>query len=862
MADYLRKANRRLETRTVKYKLLRSFALAILLSLLVSFDFVLYMHSGSVFLAEGGINIPVLTNIAYIFAVCSLLMFITFLFPVIQFGVFSIVCALLAIGFMTQFLQIDRSEYLVFLLSSVWDSSTYLEGISHWVVAGLTFIITYYLLTVLSVKSLARISIFLCLVIVLFFGVDFMSGKAPEQISEVYQSTESNFAPQKKKTVFLFLPHAAPYGAISAESRNKIDKRELLQQVELGFLVKNGFKVYSNAYITGDSDEINMVELLNILDNKIYREHLLSNISLDSLWKFKSAQRPYMYLKDNQLHDIFQRAQYKVSTIQNQQIELCKKNAQYVSDRCYSRISLPMDVTTRGFSNEDRTAVLLYQWLNSFELITNTYIVDILQEILGSTGMKHLAYPYERLYVVDSFQVLQKLLDLIVADDGAGVYFVYLNFPDDLLVYDQWCKLKPYARWNTLNPKFNTSMMYVNSTDYNEQMLCLWGQLSDFMQNLVSLGQEDNLTLVLHGVSGLERIQDTPKSFIDKFKNQNLVFMAIRDPEAKFGINRRVCHSRDLLRQHLFGQLCQEFEALKFSKSSKDALVSELKDNGIKKYMLPRALEKYDAWLQEWQTKRQPPFLKASFPVKQKMLEDQKVLQTDTATQILSEGLNPRGHEPVNEDILQNNTEIDEVILSEQENEIVPLVHSEMKNVQIESSEVKETVKTNKESVSVQETTADISVKDEPKSEKKTVEVKKTVKTDKPAAASAKKEVKPSKKVSVPVKKTIQTVEGSKTKIIVKPSTKSSSAVKVTVSPAYEYADVEEAAPNLNKSLLESTTSSNSSNGTAVMHAEQHSVSGDFLIENQGDSWEFDPAKALHVSGDEADKRVIIIKEQ
>ncbi|MBR1605487.1 MAG: hypothetical protein IJ660_05225 [Alphaproteobacteria bacterium] len=887
MADYWGKANQRKtnakQVLSIREKLIRSLLLAVLLTLLVTFDFVLYMHSGSVFLAEGGINLPVLINIVYIFAVCLVLMLLTFLFPPLQFILFSGICAILTIGFMTQFLQIDRSQYLVAVFSSVLDPSLLymIDGISHWIVAGVVFVIAYYLLSVSTYKSLITFSGVIFFIILCFFGVDLISGKAPEQISEIYHSTENNFAPQKKKMIFLFMPHAAPYSVISAESRNKMDKRELLQQVELGFLVKNGFKVYSNAYVTGESDETNMVEMLNVLDNKVYKEHILRDVALTSLWKFKSAQRPNIFLKDNQLYDIFQKAQYKVNTTQTQQIELCKKNGQYVSDRCLSRISLPMDITTRGFPVEDRTTILMYQWLNSFELISNQYVVSALQSVLNKTEMKRLAYPYERLYVVNSFQVLQKLLDTIAEDRDAGVYFVYLNFPDDLLVYDEWCKLKPYVRWNTLNPRFKTSMMYANSTDYNEQMLCLWGQMSDFMQNLVSSGQADNLTLVLHGVSGIERMQNTAKSFVDQFKNQNLVFMAIRDPEAQFSVNRRVCHSRDLLRQHLFGQLCQEYNTMQYSQTAKETLLAELKDSGIKKYMIPRALSGYEKWLENWQMNRQPPFLKASFTTKKTQAkEDNKVLQMDTATQILSEGL---GKVTENSISYQENTnvspqevkeesveDVDDSAYSLVKDDIVPLIHSESETIPSQPVDIEKKMLPKAEDVvpvSVPEVKSElqkevsskeiskVGVKETPKPNVVQPEVKKVT--------SPKKEVKEAK----PVEKKTQVITTPATKIIVKhKSTKPHRALKVTVSPAYEYADTAEAAPNLNKALLENASSSvqekKSSDNQPVLHAEKHSVSGDFLLEPAENNWEFDPAKALNVSGDEASQPTIVVKEQ
>lgn len=869
----------------VGYRLSRSFLLSLVLGLLITLDFVLYLRSGSVVLADGGLKMPVLLNIGYIFAVAAVLMFVSLVFLPLQNLFFALCCGLLAYGAMGQFLQVDKTHYLTMLLAPVLgdDVAMMIDGYGALILAGVVALISYLLVRKVSLHRLVSLTIMFAVVIALFFIIDLVGSHSKKTYSQVYESTETSFASGNNKTVFLFLPQAPAYPVISGESRNPVDKRAQLQQVELGFLVKNGFTVYPNAYATGHSNEENLVEFLNVFDNEPYAKNVLSTKYLENYWKFRSAQKPAALIKNNQLLDVFSKANFKTSAYQNQTLEICKKNGQYAVDRCLSRASLPLEIDSISFSDNEQAGVLLYQWLNSFDVLNYQQVADVLAMGLGRDEVKHLLMPYHHLYSVDSFSVLQNVLDDIAQDKSAGVYFVYLDFPDNMLVYNEWCRLKSPDRWNALNSTINLQAARGNSTDYNEQMLCLWGKMGDFMQNLASL--DENVTLVLYGVGGVEQTSAN-KQFAEKFKNQNLVFMAIRDAQAQFSVQPQVCRSKDILAHHLFkAKDCKELKGIPLAQGAEEVLRNELKKSGIKKKMIASAVEGYEKWLSEWNINRQPPFLKANLTVqKENNQKNNASLKTDAAAQLLSSEAGEQSApawdiEDMEEDEPEEAAVPEDVV--EEGSDVVPLEHldTETKTEEVVPQESDSEVKAD-EKVSEEKDKEDI--QDTPKEAIENTQQEEQAKElvldddfiptapDEEMVSDAElSRVVPAKNkpVSAPAKpKKVETFTVTTQPVVtvreVAPVTQKVIVNNVPLS--------EEAAPALNAALLQLPVEQAQTvpvvSGGSVEYIETTGeptpVSGDFLIHEAQDEWQLDPAKAMGVSGDEESERKIIIQAQ
>ncbi len=856
----------------------KSMLLALILGLLFGLDFVLYLRSGTVQLFDGSWNTSVFLVLAMIVIGAIAAMLSLFFSRGLQKMLFAFGCAALVWGFFCQFLQIDKTQYLGVLLSPMlgYEIASLTDGYSHWIICGLVFVLTYIIAGKLSKTSMLYFIGSLLLIIGGFLAFEMFDAVKKPAFKEVYKATDSGFSEKNKKVVFLFMPNMTSFSAINAGLGKDLDKSKLLRNVELGFFMKNGFKFYPNAYVPNENKDANLIELLNILDNKPYYEHVLNSTGLEKLWKFKSPQRTDVFLQDSQMQDVFRKAGFKLSAYQSQNIEICKKNNQYAVDRCINTQSLPVDVTKAKFSEQERATLLLKQWLSSLGFVDNRTVAGGLQYVLDRQTVQNVFLPYERMYVVNSLQILQTVLENISSDKGAGVYFVYLNFPDNLLIYDEYCGIKPQTEWNSLMPSVKLPMIARNTKEYNEQMLCLFGQLSDFMSSLQELKPDDNITVILQGLSGKKVGAAENLNFVEKFKEQNMVMTAIRDGNSRFGVSNKICNSKDILRSYLFkAKGCDEFSGVKVSNGTQETLRSELKNDRINKSMLPEAVSAYDNWLQQWKENKKLSVIKLKKAIVEQVKvkaeekpQDKDSLQSEMAVRALVDNLDSTvSPEKTTDTTEKAKAEVEKSPKVEAKTEVedVPLEHSGKNKVkpelQPQAEENRNEVVNKDETVKSEPVAPVVREKaDENKPKERVVPAE-----DKTAKASE-TEKKVEEKVATPT----ETPEVSRTEPVApteakiepksanqpveptKPETKPEPVKAAAEQPkavAVETKVEEKATPTETVEIKEKqVTSHNQPQAKDDSNAEN---SVDFLLEDEEDEWELDPAKALGVSGDE-----------
>lgn len=848
--------------------IIRGFLLALTVGLLWGLDFLLYVRSGTAVIFDGIWNTSVLSALLVVVLTVMAAVAVLFFSGSLQRLVFSLLCSVWIWGFMSQFLQIDKSQYLTVFLTPLvrYEAALLTDGYSHWIVGGIVFIAAYIVSGRFSRTSLAYLAGILFFVLAGFLANEMLSPVVRKPLVEVYNSNDSDFSDKNKKIVFLFMPNLSSYGAIGQSSNNDVDKNDQLRNVELGFFVKYGFMMYPNAYVIHDNKDANLVEILNILDNKPFDEHVLNNVGLEKLWKFKSPQRTEIFLKDNQLQDVFRKAGYKISVYQNQNIELCKKNNQYTVDRCINRTSLPFDINNAGFSETERVVLLIKQWLTSMDILQNNTIVTAVQYLVGREEAREFSLPYERLYVVDSVQVLQKLLEDMAMDKGAGVYFVYLDFPDNLLIYDEWCKVRPQNKWNTLNPKVNLMSVSRNTREYNEQALCFWGQMGELMDNLEKVNSLGNMTIIMQSISGKRDATADSLSFIEKFKEQKSALTAIRDNTAKFGVSNRICSSKDILRAYLFNtKKCDEFNGLAIAGSSREVLRADLKERKVTKEILPAAAAFYEDWQAKRKSIRLHPDLKLKKIQKDsaEQIVDVNALQTEDAVKALVDGLHSaeKAPEPKAEaaDVVENAE-------TSSETEDVPLEYSE-KEPTARSQEKMSEPEVVVEPVS-DEAPAAVEASDMSKQAERKVEPEnKPNDNEAVAVPEVKEEKQPESEIKkvkespeVPVEalkqeKNDATTEAEVTQNNAVPPLPEAEMIPETVVEPVAAAQISEKAETEQSEPVAAEAQPQPEVEPATVEAQTEStlpVSADFLIdEDDEEEWELDPAKALGVSGDE-----------
>jgi len=582
--------------------------------LLLGIDFLLFAGSGnqSVF-ADGVILQPEVCAI-----LAGLLVFSLILMFLVSFSSFlqNLLTAVLAAGFMlallNQFALYDKTSILVPLLSPYLGVSvaSMFAGVSHWVLAALVGVVT---LIVFMMSSKANIAYFTGILLIVFLGIAADNYIVKDKRSEFNVEFDNHLNKKvgtAKKYVYLFLPNATSYVALG-ELKDQLGKTEKAQETQerlIAFLAKNGFWVYPHAYVKEREALNNMVEAINSMDDKLAGEHVQKNVEITSLWNFHNVRDEDIFIKDAQLIDVFKNSKYQVTGYQSRGIDFCRKNNEINVDKCVGKVNVPVNAGQAGKTVWDKSKFLLLQWLNSFHFISDwSAVYGTLNEVMSMDKMPVVGVSYDSLYVVNSFRVLDLLLEDIAKDDGNRAYFVFMDLPSDMYVYDQFCRMKPQDKWLTMdNYKWvSRKNVFEKRTAYQEQLSCMIGKLEQFMLQLKEKQLDKNTVIVLQGLSGINDIGNAKtENYIENFKSENLVLLAIKDPARNnFSINNHFCESRELVRNYLYKQgNCREFNRIELGETAARGLQSNLLQSVVSEKKVNKALRDFDEWFAKWQS--------------------------------------------------------------------------------------------------------------------------------------------------------------------------------------------------------------------------------------------------------------------
>ncbi len=169
------------------------------------------------------------------------------------------------------------------------------------------------------------------------------------------------------------------------------------------------------------------------------------------MWNFRHVRDEDVFIKNAQLVDVYKNSKYRVNAYQSRGIDFCRKNNEMNVDKCVSKVNAPVDASGLKLSAWDKSKLLLLQWLNSFHFVSDwSTVYGALNEVMSADRMPIIGVSYDALYVVNSFKTLDVLLEDIEKDKGNRAYFVFLDIPSDMYVYDQFCRLKPQSQWLTM----------------------------------------------------------------------------------------------------------------------------------------------------------------------------------------------------------------------------------------------------------------------------------------------------------------------------------------------------------------------------------------------------------------------------
>ncbi len=581
-------------------------------ALLLGINFLLFAGAGNQAVFGSGFMFqPEIMTILIGLLVFSLLLMFLFSFSsFLQNLLVAVLTAGFVLAMLNQFALYDKTSLLVPLLSPYLGYSTafMFDGISHWVLAGTAGVIT---LIVLMTASKSNVIYFTGILLVIFAGIavdDYLVKHKHSEFSVEFDNHLDKGVTEAKKYVYLFLPNATSYIPLG-ELKNQLGKTDNAQETQerlIAFLAKNGFWVYPNAYVKENNAIANMVDALNNIEEKQAGEHVQKNVEITSLWNFHNVRDEDVFIKNAQLIDVYKNSKYQVSAYQSRGIDFCRKNNEMNVDKCVAKINNPIDVSELKLSLWEKSKLLLLQWVNSFHFVTDwSAVYGTLNEVMSADRLPIIGVSYDSLYVVNSFKTLDVLLEDIAKDKGNRAYFVFMDLPSDMYVYDQFCRLKPQDRWVTMeNHKWvNNKNVFEKRAAYQEQLSCMIGKLEQFMQQLKDKQLDKNMVVVLQGISGINDISNTKsEDYIENFKSKNMVLLAIKDSaKNNFSINNHICESKNLVRNYLYKQgNCKEFSRLGLSQTSAQGLQNNLLATVVSQSKLNKALQDFDSWYENW----------------------------------------------------------------------------------------------------------------------------------------------------------------------------------------------------------------------------------------------------------------------
>ena len=585
-----RKSKKNLFNSSTWNYLFNFFSCCLITISLLGMDFILFASSGpfNIFSGTSHLRPEVLYFLIGMALTITLLYFCLSFLSIILYILTALVTGFVTYAFICQFANFNIESTEVFSA----------------VVAG----VIVFAILALTPK---RIKALLVLTVVFCFGAVLVNQN--QDRSEFVINPDMVSAPvgdDSQKLITVMIANAPSYSYLATLDKKDASEiyKEQLMKIMLAFYAKNGFKLYPNAYITSTNQFINAARNLNYTageDISFLQNQVLKN----GYWQFKNREDFEAYLKDNIVYDGLKEKGYKISAYQSHGINLCKKNNQDAVNRCVTKVNFPVNIDSLQFSTGDKIKILAIQWLESTGWFNNE---DIMENLYGSAKTFYnpaktpiLGTTYKKLYVINSYKALDLMLDDIEKDKGNQAYFIYLDLPSDMYVYDDMCRLKGMDEWLVKynQPWVENKSFLEKRNAYMKQTMCLFGQLEKMMERLGQLPNSQNISVIIEGLAGMDdMIGSNNDDYAERFINGQLTALAVKTAGSKkFVINKSICAVEDILNNQLNnGPKCEEFAHTKLSKSIKKSVTESLASVAFTNTIAQKSLQEFNRWYKEW----------------------------------------------------------------------------------------------------------------------------------------------------------------------------------------------------------------------------------------------------------------------
>ena len=457
--------------------------------------------------------------------------------------------------------------------------------------------------------------LFACLAAGIFCYVSMQQNSSqPEFSINQTETTSHNENDNNIAFVNIMLPGLPSYSYISSLSDEQSNKvyRDQLRSIMLGFYAQYGFKLFPNAYVNDYNPYLNAANSLNFAIPADKYANIQSQIQKDSHWNFKTRNDYEVNLANAEMIDTLKSQGYQINAYQSHGINLCRKNDENNVSRCVTQISNPNTFNTNQYSMFEKAGIILVQWLESTGWFEKSapVIYNRLSKFFASDKIPLIGTSYNGLYVINSMQTLDLAMQDIITNKGKQAYFVFVDLPAETFIYDDMCNLKPTEEWTVKygQPWTKKAFSMEKRSAQFRQTMCLYGKLSQLMQNMQTAGLFANSTIIIQGLSGMDDMlgmSDIAQA--DAFLNGKTTNIAVSTPDnRKFTINKSICAAPDIINQTINNQKCIEFNGENPSKSTKDTILEKMESIVYNNDTAQKSYQQYIEWFKAWKQNNYP----------------------------------------------------------------------------------------------------------------------------------------------------------------------------------------------------------------------------------------------------------------
>lgn len=600
---------------------------SLIIAAIVSINFLWFCQIGNIEVFNSGIMSPEVKIVLSGIALGALIVVFMFSFSRLMENILAALTAgLFVVVLLEQYALFDASAFLYPFSKTIIGAggAPFLATASQWVVGGLIALLVWLFL---SFASRWKVAFFTLILLAVAAGLGYQQYREPKENQDFQTVYEDKvFVPQNKgkKFVYIALPRMSSFSYLKDISEDHPSGKTALNAM-LGFWAKNQFLVYPNAYANTRDGAVNLAQTLNLTDDPQIDGYVLADVENKKNWNFAEINLHKKQLKNNKLFDNFNKAGYVVSVFDGQLLNMCYKNNMVAANECLRKYNLPLQLDQQKFSLRQRATALLGQWLESMNIIPEFPKVYKFVETTGRMNeIPLMGATYKDLSAVNAIRALDVVVKDITEVRGNKAYFINLNLPGNMYVYDEFCQLKPMRDWMSAAEKvYGQKQDLLKRRDaYFEQTACLYGKLTDFMKKVKDAGDAEQTVVMIQGMSGIGDLNDA--EFPENFENAQSIVMAIRDPlHKKFAVAKNICSAPDIVKQYFFkNDKCTNFNGLDYNSEQKDELEKWFGNNKFYKKNTLKAVEEFEAWYRNWLRANYPDMI---IPIEMPALEEAEV---------------------------------------------------------------------------------------------------------------------------------------------------------------------------------------------------------------------------------------------